>query len=156
MIAPEEWYEYQKKYQKYGINMRPETERMSRQERKKRERKALRSKGMVLSVGSDHKIMLSLIVISVIVLMSVVCIASYAAKITYDINTIKTENDAITGEIEDLDAQMLASSTITYIEGQAKSKLGMKNPDSKHCVYLSSADAPEEGFADIIKEKAYN
>lgn len=156
MIAPEEWYEYQKKYQKYGINMRPETERISRQERKKRERKSLRSKGLVLSVGSDHKIMLSLIVISVIVLMSVVCIASYAAKLTYDINTIKTENDAITGEIEDLDAQMLASSTITYIEGQAKSKLGMKNPDSKHCVYLSGADAPEEGFADIIKEKAYN
>lgn len=156
MIAPEQWYEYQRQYQKYGIDMRPESEMVSRRKKREEEKKARISRGLVLSIGSDHRIMLSLILISVVVLMMVVVITSYAAKITYDINTIKTENDVISGEIEDLDVQMLSSSTITYIEGQAKSKLGMTNPDSKHCVYLSSSDVPEEGFADILKEKAYN
>ena len=42
------------------------------------------------------------------------------------------------------------------MEEKAKKELGMKAPDSKHCVYLSGTDAPEEGFADILKEKAYN
>lgn len=159
MIAPEQWYEYQKQYQKYGFDMKPESERLSRKQRleqQQKEKEARKARGMVLSVGNDHKIMLSLLLVSVIILMMVVVITSYAAKVTYDINTIKTENDVISGEIEDLDMQMLSSSTITYIESQAKGQLGMKNADAKHCVYISSEDAPEEGFADILKEKAYN
>ena len=156
MIAPEQWYEYQRQYQKYGIDMKPESERVSRRKKREEQRKTHLSKGLVLNINSDHRIMFSLILVSVVVLMMVVVITSYAAKITYDINTIKTENDVINGEIEDLDVQMLSSSTITYIEGQAKGKLGMKNPDSKHCVYLSSSDAMQQGFADILKEKAYN
>ncbi|MCQ2546241.1 MAG: cell division protein FtsL [Clostridia bacterium] len=159
MIAPEQWYDYQKQYQKYGIDMRPQTERIPRKERLAREKQARRerlSKGVVLSVGSDHKIMLSLILICVISLMMVVVMTSYAAKITYDINEIKIENGVISGEIEDLDVQKLSSTTITYVEGQAKDKLGMKSPDSKHRVYLSGIEAPEDGFADILKEKAYN
>lgn len=159
MIAPEQWYDYQKQYQKYGIDMKPQTERIPRKERLEREKKEKRerlTKGVVLSVRSDHKIMLSLVLACVIALMMVVVMTSYAAKITYDINELKMENGVISGEIEDLDTQMLSSTTITYIEGQAKGKLGMKSPDSKHRVFLSGTDAPEEGFADILKEKAYN
>ncbi|MDO4833862.1 MAG: cell division protein FtsL [Bacillota bacterium] len=159
MIAPEQWYDYQKQYQKYGIDMRPKTERLPRKERLAREKQARRnrlSKGMVLSVGSDHGIMLSLILICVFSLVMVVVMTSYAAKITYDINEIKMENDVLSGEIEDLDVKMLSSTTITYIEGQAKDKMGMKSPDSGHRVYLSETEAPEWGFADILKEKACN
>ncbi|MCQ2545292.1 MAG: cell division protein FtsL [Clostridia bacterium] len=155
MIAAQEWYEYQKQYQKYGIDMKPQSERIPVPQRRKQQRKNPLSKGMVLSIGSDHKIMLSLVLIGVLVLMMVVVIASYSAKLTYDINKTKAENDVISGEIEDLDVKMLSSSTITYIEGQAKGKLGMKNPDSKHCVYITAEDAPDTGFADILKEKAY-
>ena len=86
----------------------------------------------------------------------VVVIVSYGAKVTYDINTIKAENDVIAGEIEDLDVKMLSSNTVIYVESQAKEKLGMKSPDNKHCVYLSSSETPEEGFADMLKAKAYN
>ena len=156
MIAAEQWYEYQKQYQQYGLDMRPEEERVSRREQRKQEREAARTRGVTLRLNNDHKIMFSLIVAVAVVLMIVVVMVSYAAKVTYDINTIKAENDVITGEIEDLDVQMLSSNTVLYIESQAKEKLGMKNPDNKHCVYLSSSETPEEGFADMLKEKAYN
>ena len=155
MIAAEQWYEYQKQYQQYGLDMRPEEERISQRERRKQEREAARARGMVLQLNNDHKVMFSLVVAIAVVLMMVVVMVSYAAKITYDINAIKAENDVITGEIEDLDVQMLSANTVIYIESQAKTKLGMKSPDNKHCVYLSASETPEEGFADMLKAKAY-
>jgi len=156
MIAAEQWYEYQKQYQQYGLDMRPEEELVSQRERRKQEREAARARGMELRLKGDHRVMFSLIVAIAVVLMMVVVMVSYAAKITYDINTIKAENDVISGEIEDLDVKMLSSNTIIYIESQAKEKLGMNNPDNEHCVYLSSSETPEEGFADMLKAKAYN
>ena len=156
MIATEEWYEYQKQYLKYGIEMRPEEERVSRRQKREEEKKARLSREMILNIGSDHRVLVTLIAICVVCLIMVVVFTSYAAKVTYDINAIKAENDVISGEIEDLDVQMLSSSTITYIEGQAKDRLGMKSPDENHCVFLSEGDVPEKGFADIMQEKAYN
>ncbi len=41
MIAPEQWYEYQKQYQKYGLDMKPESERVPVTERRKQKKKAL-------------------------------------------------------------------------------------------------------------------
>ena len=155
MIAAEQWYEYQKQYQQYGLDMRPEEELISQRERRKQEREAARARGMTLKVNSDHKVLFSLIIAVAVVLMMIVVMVSYAAKVTYDINTIKAENDVISGEIEDLDVKMLSSNTVIYVETQAKEKLGMKNPDNNHCVYLSSTETPEEGFADMLKAKAY-
>ena len=155
MIAAEQWYEYQKQYQKYGLDMRPEEETVSQRERRRQEREAARARGMTLNLNSDHKVMLAVVAAAAIVLMMVVVIVSYGAKVTYDINTIKAENDVIAGEIEDLDVKMLSSNTVIYVETQAKEKLGMNNPDNAHCVYLSSREAPEEGFADMLKAKAY-
>ena len=126
MIAPEQWYEYQKQYQKYGLDMKPESERVPVTERRKQKKKALLSRGVVLNVSSDHRLMLYVVSICVVVLLSIVILASASAKITYDINKIKASNEALSGEIEDLDVQILSSSTITYIEGQAKGELGMR------------------------------
>ena len=62
----------------------------------------------------------------------------------------------LAGEIEDLDVKVMSANTVVYIEEQAKKQLGMKNPDTKHCVYLSTTETPEDGFADMLKAKAYN
>ena len=111
MIAPEQWYEYQKQYQKYGLDMKPESERVPVTERRKQKKKALLSRGVVLNVSSDHRLMLYVVSICVVVLLSIVILASASAKITYDINKIKASNEALSGEIEDLDVQILSSST---------------------------------------------
>ena len=62
MIAAEEWYAYQKQYQKYGLDMKPEEELVSQRERRKQERAAARARGMALKLGSDHKVMLGVVV----------------------------------------------------------------------------------------------
>ena len=156
MIAAEQWYEYQKQYQKYGIALQPEEEEISRRAERKREREAARSRGLTLKLQSDHRVMFSIVVAFAIVLMSVVVMGSYAAKVTYDINTIKAENDVIAGEVEDLEVKVMSANTVVYIEKQAKKKLNMKNPDTKHCIYLSTTETPEDGFSDMLKAKAYN
>ena len=156
MIAAEQWYEYQRQYQRYGLDMRPEEDSISQRERRKQEREAARARGPVIRLSGNHRVTLAIIAAAAIVFMMIVVIVSYGAKVTYDINAIKAENDVISGEIEDLDVKMLSSNTVIYIESQAKEKLGMRNPDNKHCVYLSTSEAPEEGFADMLKAKAYN
>ncbi len=156
MIAAEQWYEYQRQYQKYGLDLKPDEEEASRKAQRKQEREAARARGLILKLQSDHRLMFSLVMATAVVLMIIVVMVSYAAKVTYDINTIKAENDVIAGEIEDLDVQLMSANTVVYIESQAKEKLNMKNPDTKHCIYLSTAETPEDGFADMLKAKAYN
>ena len=48
MIAPEQWQEYQKKYQRYGFEMAPETD--SRRERIERRKAAQKSEATVLDL----------------------------------------------------------------------------------------------------------
>lgn len=153
MIAPERWQEYDRQYQKYGLNMAPETE--NRNERKQRRKNAQINRVAELTIGNDRKMMLVMVLIVMIALMFVVVMAAYTAKLTYDINNIKAENDVLIGEIEDMDVDMMSAGSISYIEKHAKSDLGMKNAGSKSTVYISSEDVPQEGFADIIKTKAY-
>ena len=44
---------------------------------------------------------------------------------------------------------------MNYIEKKAKSDLGMVSPKEKSRVYIAADDIPEQGFADMLKEKAY-
>ena len=156
MIAAEKWYEYQRQYQKYGLALQPEEEEIARRAERKKEREAARTRGLTLKLQSDHRVMFSIVIAAAIVFMIIVVMVSYAAKITYDINTIKAENNVLAGEIENLDVKVMSANTVVYIEEQAKKQLGMKNPDTKHCIYLSTTETPEDGFADMLKAKAYN
>lgn len=154
MIAPEQWYEYQKQYHKYGIDMKPQVDREA--QRIERRRKAEAKAGTLTMPSSGRKPVLLMVLAVAIALILGVVLASTAAKLTYDINKAKAQNDAIAGEIGDLDVKIMSSTKISYIEGAAKSELGMKTAKPKNIVYISAGDVPEKGFADIIKEKAYN
>ena len=158
MIAPEEWYAYQQQYQKYGIDMRPqaEPERVRKKRKQARENTSPFARAASIAASGDRKAMLSLVLIGALVLIVVVVMSSYAAKLTYDINKTQVENDALIGEIEDLDVKMMSSTNISYVEETARKELGMKNAGTANCVYISADDVPEEGFADILKQKAYD
>ena len=43
-----------------------------------------------------------------------------------------------------------------YIEGKAIGELKMVYPDAGSRVYMTTDDIPESGFADMLREKAYN
>ena len=137
--------------------MKPKTERVPAR-RKRKESKDTSFLADILSVPrtGNKKLMLTVLLIGALVVIMLVVTSSYAAKLTYDINKLQVENDALIGEIEDLDVKMMSSSNISYIEETARKELGMKNAGANNCVYITAEDAPEEGFADILKQKAFN
>ena len=110
MIAPEEWYAYQKQYQKYGIDMKPqeERERVRKQRKQARDNVSAFERAASIAAKGDRRAMLSLVLVGALILIMVVVMSSYAAKLTYDINKIRVENDALIGEIEDLDVKMMS------------------------------------------------
>ena len=149
MIAPERWYEYEKKYQRYGFDMKPESER--------RERAGRRPEGKVtVPFGNGRKIAFSMVLAIGAAMIIMIIMTAYSANIRYDINSTIKQNNALQGEIENLQVKVYSANNINYVEREAKSTLGMVYPNSGHQIYISSEDVPAQGFADIIKEKAYN
>ena len=150
MIAAERWYEYQKNYQKYGLDMKPQPER---EERSRRRRSA---KKPTISAGEGKKAALSLVMIAGIAMIMLIIITAYSANLQYNINSMLKENRALAGEIENLQVKVYSANNIEYVESKATGELGMVYPSESSKVYISNDDIPEEGFADMLREKAYN
>jgi hypothetical protein len=151
MIAPEQWYEHQLNYQRYGFDMKPQPEeRRQRGTRKKPQPKK------VIPFKNERKAAFYVVLAAGIAMIMLIIITAYSANLRYDINKTIKENNVIIGEIENLEAKVYAANNIDYIEGQAKSKLKMRSTSEKTRVYIASDDMPQEGFADMLKEKAYN
>ena len=85
-----------------------------------------------------------------------IIITAYSAGIRYDVNSMIKENQALMGEIENLEVKVFSANNVDYVEGKAIGELAMIYPADENRVHLSSDDIPEPGFADIIREKAYN
>lgn len=149
MIEPERWYEYQKNYQKYGFDMKPQPE--PRQRRKKRAQHKV-----ALPFGNGRKIAFSAVLAVGAVMIMLIIITAYSANIRYNINSMIKENNVLKGEIENLQAKLYSTNNINYIESKAISGLGMTYPESGNKVYISMDDIPEKGFREVLKEKAYN
>ena len=150
MIAAERWYEYQKNYQKYGLDMKPQPER---EERSRRRRSA---KKPAISAGEGKKAALSLVMIAGIAMIMLIIITAYSANLQYNINSMLKENRALAGEIENLQVKVYSANNIEYVESKATGELGMVYPSESSTVYITNDDIPEEGFADMLREKAYN
>lgn len=150
MIAPEKWYEHQKEYQRYGIDMKPKPEQRMRSQRKKKIKK------ITLPAGNGKKLAFSTVLALGIAMIMLIIVTAYSAGVRYDINSTMKQNQALMGEIENLQVKLCSASNIDYIEGKAVSDLGMIYPSSKNSVYISSDDMPSPGFADVLKENAYN
>ncbi len=150
MIAPEKWYEHQKEYQRYGIDMKPKPQRATRSQRK---RKAVK---LSLPIGNTKKMAFSTVLAVGVAMIMLIIITAYSAGVRYDINCMMKENQALIGEVENLQVKICSANNINYIEGKAIKSLNMTYPTSSSCVYITADDMPEPGFADVIKENAYN
>lgn len=150
MIAPERWYEHQREYQRYGIDMKPQPERKMRSQRKRKIKK------ITLPARNGKKLALSTVVILGLAMIFLIIVTAYSASLRYDINSMIKESQVVMGEIENLQVKIYSANNINYIEGKATGELGMVYPSSNSSVYLTSDDMPALGFADIIKQEAYN
>ncbi len=104
----------------------------------------------------DKKRILTGAVVVGIICIIMVVITAYAAELKVENNSLMTTNEAVQGEIDTLHIQIKSANNIEHIEKVATGKLGMVYPAEGECVFLSDKDAPEENFAMVIKEKAYN
>lgn len=151
MIAPEKWYELQRDYQRYGFDMKPkQEERRTRASRNKKTRK------IAVPFGNGRKAAFFAVLAAGVAMIMLIIITAYSANIRFDINKTIRENNEIMGEIENLQVKIYAANNVNYIESKAKSKLNMVSPKEKNRVYIAADDMPEKGFADMLKEKAYN
>lgn len=150
MIAPERWYEYQKNYQKYGLDMKPQPEPETRKRRRRKTKK------VVIPAGDGKKLAFYGVLVAGIAMIMLIIITAYSANLRYNINSMIKENSALMGEIENLQVKVYSANNVDYIEEKATGELKMIYPGDENRVYISSDDIPEQGFADIIKEKAYN
>lgn len=150
MIAPERWYEHQREYQRYGIDMKPQPERKMRSQRKRKIKK------ITLPQRNSKKLAFSTVMVIGLAMIFLIIVTAYSASMRYNINSMIKESQVIMGEIENLQVKIYSANNINYIEGKATGELGMIYPSSNSSVYLTSDDMPEPGFADIIKQEAYN
>ena len=151
MIAPEKWYEHQRDYQRYGFDMKPkQEERRTRASRHKKTRK------IAAPFGNGRKAAFFAVLAAGVAMIMLIIITAYSANIRFDINKTIRENNEIMGEIENLQVKIYSANNVNYIESKAKSKLNMVSPKEKNRVYIAADDMPEKGFADMLKEKAYN
>lgn len=150
MIAAEKWYEHQREYQRYGIDMKPKPQRQTRTERKRKVKK------ISIPAGSSKKLAFSTVLAIGITMIMLIIMTAYSASIRYDINSMIKENQALMGEIENLQVKLYSAGNIDYIEGKAVGSLGMIYPSSKSSVHIAADDMPAPGFSDVLKENAYN
>lgn len=152
MIAPEQWYEYQQQYQKYGLDMKPQE---SREHREKRRRAAKLAAGFEINVGRDRKAALILLGVVVLTMILVIVLTAYAASVRYEISQVQAENSQLWDEIKNLQSNETKMNGVGYVESKAKKELGMVTAGTDRCVYITSDDMPAAGFADVLKAKAY-
>ncbi len=148
MMTAEQWYEYQDRYKKYGIDMKPQRQRAERAVRKE-------AAAPVIS-ARDRRRALICVLLAGIVCVGVIIATAYAASIKNDMNAIIRENAEITSQIEDLTVQLKNATAIQTIEDKAINELGMIYPTSDQCVYLAQIEEPTQEFAIAVREIAYN
>lgn len=144
MIAAEQWYQQQENYQKYGLDMKPQTPRKKPQPKKK-----------ALSNKDKLRILVVMMAAGVIAIGMIISTA-FCASIKYKTNNIIEENHVLQSEIENLTVQIYTSSNLEAIESKATEELGMVYPESSQIVYLANGEKAPEGFAQKMKEQAYN
>ena len=143
MIAAEQWYQHQENYQKYGIDMKPKTVRKKPVPQKR------------VFTEKDRVRLLALIIVAGVLFVGMIISTAFAATIQYKTNNIIKENHVIQTEIENLEVQLYAATNIEAIETKATEQ-GMVYPAAQQVVHLSADNGAPEGFAQMMKNQAYN
>ncbi|MBR0597071.1 hypothetical protein [Sinanaerobacter chloroacetimidivorans] len=147
MMAAEQWYEYQDSYKRYGLDMKPKTE--------KKNITKVKNTSSKLSAKDRFRLLL------LTVFMGALCVGlilatAYAASIKFNINSLAKENAVIQGEIENLNVKIESANNIQVIEAKATAELGMVYPASSQFVFIDENKETVKDFALVLKEQAYN
>lgn len=145
-MPAEKWYEYQESYRKYGFDMKPPKEKSIKQNKKR---------SFEIS-GKDKFHLAMLIVLSGVLCVGLIVATAYAANLKFEINRTIMANNALTGEIENLNMKIEKNTNIAAIESKAVNELGMSYALPEQIVYIEKQKTVQSDFAVILKEEAYN
>ena len=81
MIAPEKWYEYQREYQRYGFDMKPQPE-----ERRTRTGSRKKTRKVAAPFGNGRKAAFSAVLAAGLAMIMLIIITAYSADMRFEIN----------------------------------------------------------------------
>ena len=135
-------YQYQERYQEYGLDMSPE------QKKRVRTHSALTSK-------DKTRMLMAAILIGVLCVCMIIA-AAYAASLKYDINRQIMANNELQKEVEILEVKIESANNLRAIEEKAVKKLGMVPAEKGQIIYLSTAEKKDAETVAVADENAYN
>lgn len=146
MLAAEEWYEYQKTYKRYGIDMRPASTLKRNQ--------PCKSKSPIMNAKDKTRL------IALIFFLGALCIcliisAAYSTQIKFETNRILAKTDVVQGEIENLNVAIKSANNISAIEERAVNELGMVYPQRNQIAYINFESKEDPEFAETLKQLAF-
>ncbi len=95
------------------------------------------------------------IVVIGLLLIGTLVLNAYAVSIQWNINSLTNSNAALEDQIDVLSLQIDSSTSIEQIESYAMDELEMSYPTSSQSVYISEDATLIEGFAAMLKQRAY-
>lgn len=145
MMAAEKWYEYQKCYKKYGIDLKP-SESVTKEKKKT----------AASRIGIKDRIRFLLLIL----MMGALCVgliitAAYSSQIKMETNSIMARINTVQGEIENLNVTLKSAGNIATIEEKAINELGMVYPCFDQIAYINTDSNQDPEFAATLKQLAF-
>lgn len=145
MMAAEKWYEYQKSYQKYGLDMKPVCAA---------EKEEYKSPCSQVS-GKDKARLLFLTLFAGLLCICLIITAAYSTQIKFNTNSLLAQSDVVQGEIENLNVAIKSANNVSIIEKKAINELGMVYPDADRISYINADSNTIPDFALTLKQLAF-
>lgn len=147
MMTAEKWYEHQTSYKKYGLEMKPSTEKNNKDDQKMTRPN--------LSTKDKARLFLLTIFMGLLCITLIIS-AAYSAQVKYNINGLLAESDMVEGEIENLHVAINSAANIAAVEEKAINELGMVYPMPEQIAYIEPKGDDINDFALALKQIAYN
>ncbi len=146
MMAAEKWYEYQKSYKRYGLDMKPACTAKDGQEDCSRAPR----------ISAKDKVRLLLLTLFAgLLCICLIITAAYSTQIKFHTNSLLAQSAVVQGEIENLNVAIKSANNIVSIEERAMNELGMVYPEIHQIAYIEAGSNTIPDFALTLKQLAF-
>ena len=149
--------EYQQQPQPERVRrtrQRPQVGRRTQQAQEEARRQQ-QDQSIFLNPANARVLIMAVVIIGAL-LIGMIVVNAQSAKLQYDINQLRSQNDLLENEIGTLNVMLERETSIAALEKYATEKLDMFYPEGSQCVHVSALDETEGSLAALIKEKAYS
>ena len=132
----------------------PERVKRTRQRPEARPEQRGRQQSGTISADTLRALIVGVLAIGII-LIGMVIVNAHSADLQYTVNQLENQNAILQTEIDMLEVKIGSNTSINQLEDYATTQIGMHYPLSSECIHLSNVELPEDGLANLIRQKAY-